>query len=117
MKIVYARVSTLDQNMFLQLDGLERAGCDKIFTDTASGSVDMRKGLRDAIDFCRPGDSLILWKLDRLGRSLRHLIDTMNQLKAKGAPIHFLAVMRRHEHLGRKARFSFSARWRNSKEN
>ncbi|MEP6903417.1 MAG: recombinase family protein [Actinomycetota bacterium] len=84
MKIGYARVSTFDQNMFLQIDALERAGCEKVFTDTASGSIDTRKGLIDAIDFCRSGDSLIVWKLDRLGRSLRHLIDTMNHLQLKG---------------------------------
>ncbi len=84
MKIGYARVSTFDQNLFLQTDALERAGCQKIFTDTASGSLDSRKGLIDAIDFCRTGDSLFVWKLDRLGRSLRHLIDTINKLQAKG---------------------------------
>jgi DNA invertase Pin-like site-specific DNA recombinase len=84
MKIGYARISTFDQNLFLQTDALEKAGCDKVFTDTASGSLDSRKGLIDAIDFCRSGDVLIVWKLDRLGRSLRHLIDTMNRLKSKG---------------------------------
>jgi DNA invertase Pin-like site-specific DNA recombinase len=67
----------------LQIDALEKAGCEKIFTDTASGSLDTRKGLMDAIEFCRAGDSLIVWKLDRLGRSLRHLIETVNRLQAK----------------------------------
>ncbi|HEX8368009.1 MAG TPA: recombinase family protein [Pyrinomonadaceae bacterium] len=84
MKIGYARVSTIDQNLFLQTDALERSGCGKIFTDTASGSVDSRLELMDALEFCRSGDSLIVWKLDRLGRSLRHLIDTINRLQAKG---------------------------------
>jgi DNA invertase Pin-like site-specific DNA recombinase len=84
MKIGYARVSTIDQNLNLQLDALEKAGCEKIFTDTASGSLDSRKGLMDAIEFCRKGDSLIVWKLDRLGRSLKHLIETVNLLQAKG---------------------------------
>jgi DNA invertase Pin-like site-specific DNA recombinase len=83
MKIGYARVSTIDQNLNLQIDALEKAGCEKIFTDTASGSLDTRKGLMDAIEFCRAGDSLIVWKLDRLGRSLRHLIETVNRLQAK----------------------------------
>ena len=83
MKIGYARVSTLDQNLDLQTDALERSGCEKIFTDMASGSIDARKGLIDAIDFCRKGDSLVVWKLDRLGRSLRNLIDTINLLQAK----------------------------------
>jgi len=84
MKIGYARVSTIDQNLNLQTDALERAGCEKIFTDTASGALDSRKGLIDAIEFCREGDSLVVWKLDRLGRSLKHLIETVNWLQAKG---------------------------------
>ena len=83
MKIGYARVSTIDQNLNLQTDALEKAGCEKIFTDTASGSLDSRKGLMDAVEFCRAGDLLIVWKLDRLGRSLKHLIETVNQLQAK----------------------------------
>ena len=77
-------MSTVEQNLDLQTDALERAGCEKIFTDTASGSIDCRKGLIDAIEFCRSGDSLFVWKLDRLGRSLRHLIDTVNKLQSKG---------------------------------
>lgn len=84
MNIGYARVSTLDQHLFLQTDALEQAGCEKIFTDTASGSIDQRKGLVEAVEFCRAGDTLFVWKLDRLGRSLRHLIDTINELQAKG---------------------------------
>jgi DNA invertase Pin-like site-specific DNA recombinase len=84
MKIGYARVSTTDQNLNLQTDALERASCEKIFSDMASGSIDCRKGLIDAMEFCRSGDSLIVWKLDRLGRSLRHLIDTINKLQSKG---------------------------------
>src|SRR4028119_1115511 len=84
MKIGYARVSTVEQNLHLQTDALERAGCEKIFTDRVSGAIDSRKGLIDAIEFCRSGDSLFVWKLDRLGRSLRHLIDTVNELQAKG---------------------------------
>jgi DNA invertase Pin-like site-specific DNA recombinase len=84
MKIGYARVSTVEQNLNLQTDALERAGCEKIFTDTASGSIDARKGLIAAVEFCRSGDSLIVWKLDRLGRSLKHLIETVNRLQAKG---------------------------------
>jgi DNA invertase Pin-like site-specific DNA recombinase len=84
MKIGYARVSTIEQNLNLQTDALERAGCEKIFTDTASCSIDARKGLIEAVEFCRSGDSLIVWKLDRLGRSLKHLIDTVNRLQTKG---------------------------------
>ena len=84
MKIGYARISTVEQNLNLQTDALERAGCEKIFTDTASGSVNARKELIDAIEFCRNGDALVVWKPDRLGRSLKHLIDTINYLQAKG---------------------------------
>jgi DNA invertase Pin-like site-specific DNA recombinase len=83
MKIGYARISTVDQNLELQTDALEKAGCEKIFTDQASGAKDDRKGLIDAIEFCRKGDSLVVWKLDRLGRSLKHLIDTINLLHEK----------------------------------
>jgi len=83
MKIGYARISTVDQNLELQTDALEKAGCEKIFTDQASGARDDRKGLIDAIEFCRTGDSLVVWKLDRLGRSLKHLIETINLLHEK----------------------------------
>jgi len=83
MKIGYARISTVDQNLELQTDALEKAGCEKIFTDQASGARDDRKGLIDAIEFCRKGDSLVVWKLDRLGRSLKHLIETINLLHEK----------------------------------
>jgi DNA invertase Pin-like site-specific DNA recombinase len=83
MKIGYARISTVDQNLELQTDALEKSGCEKIFTDQASGARDDRKGLIDAIEFCRKGDSLVVWKLDRLGRSLKHLIETINLLLEK----------------------------------
>lgn len=80
MKIGYARISTNEQKLNLQIDALEKAVCEKIFTDTASGSKDNRVGLSEAIAFCRAGDSLVVWKLDRLGRSLKHLIETVNVL-------------------------------------
>ncbi len=70
--------------MNLQVDAHEEAGCDKNLTDTASGTLDSRKGLIDAVEFCRAGDTLVVWKLDRLGRSLKHLIETVNRLQAKG---------------------------------
>jgi DNA invertase Pin-like site-specific DNA recombinase len=84
MKMGFARVSTTDQNLNLQTDALVRVGCEKVFTDMTSDSIDCRKGLIDAMEFCRNGDSLIAWKLDQLGRSLRHLINTVNKLQAKG---------------------------------
>ena len=83
MRIGYARVSTADQNPDLQEDALQKAGCEKIFRDVASGAVDSRRGLAEAIDYARDGDTLVVWKLDRLGRSLKHLIETVNGLAAR----------------------------------
>ncbi len=71
----YARVSTLDQDPALQLDALAAAGCGKVFEDRASGARKDRPGLQKALDYAREGDVLIVWKLDRLGRSLPHLIE------------------------------------------
>jgi DNA invertase Pin-like site-specific DNA recombinase len=80
MLIGYARVSTHEQTLALQQDALEKAGCEKIFTDTVSGSKAERKGLSEALSHLREGDTLVVWRLDRLGRSLRHLIDTITAL-------------------------------------
>jgi DNA invertase Pin-like site-specific DNA recombinase len=80
MLIGYARVSTSDQTLDLQKDALERAGCSKIFTDTASGATAERTGLDEALNYVRGGDTLVVWRLDRLGRSLRHLIETITSL-------------------------------------
>src|SRR6266700_2243337 len=80
MFIGYARVSTQDQTLNLQRDALEKLGCIKIFTDTISGATTERKGLDEALEYVRVGDSLVVWKLDRLGRSLKHLIDTITKL-------------------------------------
>jgi DNA invertase Pin-like site-specific DNA recombinase len=79
MLIGYARVSTQDQTLHLQQDALEKIGCTRIFTDTASGAASDRKGLEEALQFAREGDTLIVWRLDRLGRSLKHLIDVIHQ--------------------------------------
>ncbi len=84
MLIGYARVSTLDQTLALQHDALTQASCQRIFTDTASGSRTDRPGLDEALDFARPGDTLVVWRLDRLGRSLRHIIDTVGTLQERG---------------------------------
>jgi len=73
----YARVSTTDQHPQLQVDALERAGCHRVFTETASGASSDRPTLAQVLDQLRPGDTLVVWKLDRLGRSLRHLVDTV----------------------------------------
>jgi DNA invertase Pin-like site-specific DNA recombinase len=84
MLIGYARVSTQDQTPNLQQDALKAAGCSRIFTDTASGAAKDRPGLAEAISYCRDGDTLVVWRLDRLGRSLTHLIDTITGLLGKG---------------------------------
>jgi DNA invertase Pin-like site-specific DNA recombinase len=84
MLIGYARVSTGDQNLDLQLDSLKAAGCDKLFTDKLSGSKDDRPGLGEALGFVRSGDTLVVWRLDRLGRSLSHLIDVTTGLETRG---------------------------------
>jgi DNA invertase Pin-like site-specific DNA recombinase len=80
MNIGYARVSTQDQTLALQKDALEKIGCKKIFTDTASGTKAERKGLDEALEYVREGDTLVVWRLDRLGRSLKHLIETITKL-------------------------------------
>jgi DNA invertase Pin-like site-specific DNA recombinase len=80
----YARVSTLDQDPALQLDALAAAGCARMFEDRASGARADRPGLQKALDYVRDGDVLIVWKLDRLGRSLPHLIETVSALEKRG---------------------------------
>lgn len=83
-KIGYARVSTLQQDEALQLDALRAAGVDRLFVDKASGKVERRPALDDLLAQARPGDSLLVWRLDRLGRSLRHLIDVVSELEQRG---------------------------------
>ncbi len=75
MLIGYARVSTTDQNLSLQQEALVSAGCEKIFEDKVSGTQVDRPGLAKALDMLRQGDTLVIWKLDRLGRSVKHLVD------------------------------------------
>jgi DNA invertase Pin-like site-specific DNA recombinase len=84
MLIGYAQVSTPDQTLNPQKDALQKAGCDRIFTDTASGAKAERKGLDEALGYVRSGDTLVVWRLDRLGRSLPHLIATMTDLEERG---------------------------------
>ena len=85
MLIGYARVSTDDQNLALQEDALNKAGCKKIFHDKMSGAGAERPGLREALDYLRDGeDTLVVWRLDRLGRSLKNLIELMNILEERG---------------------------------
>src|SRR4051795_11483522 len=84
MLIGYARVSTDDQNLDLQRDALQKAGCEQIYTDRVSGTKEIRPGLPDALSHLRTGDSLVVWRLDRLGRSLTHLIATVTALQERG---------------------------------
>ena len=84
MKVGYARVSTEDQTLNLQLDALHGAGCEKVFTDTASGARVERPGLGEALAYVRAGDALVVWRLDRLGRSLKALIELLTQLRERG---------------------------------
>jgi DNA invertase Pin-like site-specific DNA recombinase len=88
--IGYARVSTRDQNLALQQDALTRIGCERIYSDTAGGSVDARAGLTTALEALRHGDTLVVWKLDRLGRSLAHLVSTVIDLQARGVGLRSL---------------------------
>jgi DNA invertase Pin-like site-specific DNA recombinase len=84
MQIGYARISTGEQTLDLQEDALRKAGCDRLLTDTASGAKAERPGLAKAMEQLRAGDTLVVWRLDRLGRSLRHLIDTLTDLDKRG---------------------------------
>ncbi len=85
MLVGYARVSTNDQNLDRKLDALKVVGCERLFTDTASGAKTARPGLTEALKECRTGDTLVVWKLDRLGRSLPHLVETVRDLVARGS--------------------------------
>jgi DNA invertase Pin-like site-specific DNA recombinase len=83
MLVGYARVSTQDQNPALQLDALKAAGCEKLFVEKASGAQRDRPELLAALDYLRAGDSLVVWKLDRLARSLKQLIETVELLETR----------------------------------
>lgn len=83
MLIGYARVSTIEQTLDLQQDALRKAGCEQLFTDHISGAKSERPGLRQALEFARSGDVMVVWKLDRLGRSLKQLIEIVAELQAQ----------------------------------
>ena len=84
MLIGYARVSTQDQNLTLQVEALTRAGCKKIFDDKITGSRAERPGLAKVMEILREGDTLVVWKLDRLGRSVKNLVDLVSELNKQG---------------------------------
>ena len=90
MLIGYARVSTTDQNLDLQIDALRKAGCEKLYDDKISGTRDNRPGLTLALEVLRKGDTLVVWKLDRLGRTVKGLVELINQLRKR--EIHFKSI-------------------------
>jgi len=90
MRIGYVRVSKQEQHEALQIDALKEAGCEKWFVDKMTGSKAERKGLNEALAYLRPGDTLVVWKLDRAGRSLPHLIELLKDLQGRG--IDFLSI-------------------------
>ena len=90
MKIGYARVSTGLQNLNLQEDRLNQYGCEKIFSDHISGAKSKRPGLDRAIEFARSGDTIVVWRLDRLGRNMEDLITLVNELNNRGVSFHSL---------------------------
>lgn len=83
MLIGYMRVSTADQSLDLQRDALEKAGCERIYDDVCSGRATERPGLARALDVARAGDALAVWKLDRIGRSLPHIVQLVSDLRAR----------------------------------
>jgi len=90
MLIGYMRVSTGEQNLDLQRDGLERAGCNRVFDDVCSGRATERPGLAKALDIARDGDTLVIWKLDRIGRSLTHVVGLVSDLQKRGVGLKVL---------------------------
>lgn len=89
-KIGYARVSTQEQSLELQIEQLEKYGCDRIYTDKSSGANKEREGLQEALDYMRPGDTLVIYKIDRLARSTFHLHQLANDLQEKGIGLVFI---------------------------
>ena len=111
MKIGYIRVSKQEQNETLQVEALKEAGCEKCFSDKMTGSKFERKGLEDALAFVRPGDTVVVWKLDRLGRYLQDLIATLNLLKERGVDFISLTEKIDTTTLGGKLIFHLMGHW------
>src|SRR5258708_27311408 len=95
MKVGYARVSREEQHLELQLDALKAAGCEQIFTEKIKSVKDQRPQLEQALKYMRPGDTLVVWRLDRLGRSLKNLLEIIGSLEERGVEFQSLT-----EHLG-----------------
>lgn len=88
--IGYARVSTDEQNLELQVDALKSAGCDRVFTDKVSGAASQKPGLEELLKYVRAGDTLVVWKLDRLGRTVKGLVDFVESLHS--SEVHFKSL-------------------------
>src|ERR1700747_3669142 len=115
MLIGYARVSTVDQNLALQRDALTEAGCQKIFTEQISGAVTDRPALHDALEFARGGDTLMVWKLDRLARSMKQLIETVETLRVRGIGFRSLTEALDTTTAQGRPVFHMSGHWGNSR--
>lgn len=109
--IGYARVSTGEQDTALQLDALRKAGCARLFEDRASGVKTDRPGLAEAIRYVRDGDTLTVWKLDRLGRSMKHLIEIITELEARGVVFDPLLKISTPQHPAAAWSSIYLARW------
>lgn len=109
--IGYARVSTAEQDTALQADALRKVGCERIFEDIASGAKTDRSGLAAALAYLRDGDVLAVWRLDRLGRSLPHLIETIGALEARGVGFRSLTEAIDTTTSGGRLSFTCSVRW------
>lgn len=105
--IGYARVSTGEQAPAKQLEALTRAGCDRLFEDRLSAATTERPRLAEALAYARSGDVFVVWKLDRLGRSMAHLVETMRTLEAKGVGFRSLTEGVDHDHAGGHAGVSY----------
>jgi len=105
MLIGYARVSTDEQNLQLQIDGLTAANCERIFTDKATGSNLDRPGLADALSHVRAGDTLVVWKLDRLGRTVKGLVELVTKLESK--QVNFCSITDKIDTSSTAGRFFF----------
>ena len=111
--IGYARVSTAEQDTALQTDALRKAGCKRVFEDTVSGAKAERPGLGAALAYLRDGDVLVVWRLDRLGRSLPHLIEVIGALEARGVGFRSLSESIDTTTSGGRLIFPCSAPWGN----
>lgn len=116
MLIGYARVSTDDQNLDLQKDALTQAGCAKILEDHQSGSKAERPGLKSALEYAREGDTLVVWRLDRLSRSLKDLIEMVTQLESRGIGLKSLHESLDTSSSSGKLGFHILGRWLSSNE-